>query len=92
MYSKPHTNAQSRAAPEEYKRNGGIECIPVEHYSKVGQTLPTSIAAEAVLALGITGNTEASQTLRLLAPLTLNWGSITTSGLSIAPIRQVPDG
>ncbi|CAG2106327.1 unnamed protein product [Medioppia subpectinata] len=53
---------------------------------------PVSIAAETVLALGITGNTEASQTLRLLAPLTLNWGSTTTSDLSIAPIRQVPVG
>ncbi|CAG2105733.1 unnamed protein product [Medioppia subpectinata] len=53
---------------------------------------PTNIEAEAVLALGITGNTEASQTLRLFAPLTLNWGSTTTSGLSIAPIRQLPAG
>ncbi|CAG2115541.1 unnamed protein product [Medioppia subpectinata] len=67
-----------------------LECNSVEH--EVGPVLPVSIAAEAVLALGITGNTEASQTLRLLAPLTLNWGSTTTSGLSIAPIRQVPDG
>ncbi|CAG2114728.1 unnamed protein product, partial [Medioppia subpectinata] len=56
-----------------------------------GTPLPTNIAAEAVLALGITGNTEASQTRRPFTPLTFNWGSTTTSGLCIAPIRQLPE-